>query len=392
MSEGTDEAILVRYAEIFLKGANFGFFEKLLVDNLRRAATPTGARVQRLHGRVLVVPPPGEAGRTMARLERVFGVASLSPVRLVARTLDAIREAAVAEARARIADRSRPTFKVETRRSDKRFQPTSPEVSRLVGAAIVEATGLPVDVHHPECTVGIEIGHEHAFVYARVVEGPGGLPVGTSGKVDLLLSGGIDSPVAGWMMMRRGCQVAATYFHSFPYTGDKTKEKVAGLARHLARWQGPVALRVVHFTDAQKALREAGDARLAVVLYRRMMLRVAERIARQRGAQALVTGDALGQVASQTLTNLATIGAATTLPVLRPLIAHDKLDTIRIARRIGTYDLSIAPYEDCCQLFLPAHPETRAKLGDVEAAEAKVDLPRLVEECVAKTETIDCRE
>src|SRR5581483_11596059 len=237
-----------------------------------------------------------------------------------------------------------------TRRADKRFPMNSMEVSRDVGAAIVEAHGLPVDVHMPALSVGVEIGWEHAFVFAETRPGPGGLPVGVSGRVELLLSGGIDSPVAGWLMLKRGCELGATYFHAFPYTGDKSKEKVIALARQLASWQqSPVALSVVHFTDAQKALREAsGDGRLAVVLYRRMMMRVAERLARQKGARALVTGEALAQVASQTLDNLAVINAAAGLPVLRPCLAHDKQETITIARRIGTYETSIEPYDDCC--------------------------------------------
>jgi thiamine biosynthesis protein ThiI len=326
-------------------------------------------------------------------MQKVFGLASLSPVRLVDKELDAVAAAAVDEARAAIEESGvRPTFKVEARRADKRFPLTSPEIAREVGAAVIAATGLPVDVHHPALTLGVEIGFEHAYVWGRTAAGPGGLPVGSSGRADLLLSGGIDSPVAGWMAMKRGLHLAATYFHSFPFTGDKTKDKVARLARRLAAWQGgELALRVVPFTDAQKALREAGDPRLAVVLYRRMMMRVAERLAQKRNALALVTGEALAQVASQTLENLAVIGASTSMPILRPLIAHDKLDTIAVARRIDTYELSIEPYEDCCQLFVPEHPETRAKLSVVEAIEQRVDIPALVERCVGGAETIDCR-
>jgi thiamine biosynthesis protein ThiI len=387
------QVVLIRYAEIFLKGGNRSYFEKKLVDNIRRALATTGARTERLHGRVLVWPAPGEAARTLARLTRVFGIASLSPATLVEKSLEAIAAAAVAEARAIAgAAGARPSFKVETRRSDKRFQPASPEVSRRVGAAVVEQVGLPVDLHTPAFTIGVEIGFEHAFVYGRVVDGPGGLPVGCSGEADLLLSGGIDSPVAGYLAMKRGLHIAATYFHSFPYTGDKTKEKVAGLARLLARFQGGVELRVVPFTDAQKALAQAGDPRLAVVLYRRMMLRVAEKLARKRGARALITGEALGQVASQTLENIAVIGEVVKLPLLRPLIAHDKIETIGQAKKIGTYELSIAPYEDCCQLFVPEHPETRAKSEVVQSIEAKLDIEALAEACVAGAETIVCSE
>ncbi|HZS36498.1 MAG TPA: tRNA uracil 4-sulfurtransferase ThiI [Polyangia bacterium] len=388
------EVVLVRWGEIFLKGGNRAFFERRLAEAARRALAPLeGARIERLHGRLLAWPGPDDPGalRALRALEKVFGVTSLSPARVVERKLEAISAAAVELARGEAARRGRPRFKVETRRSDKRFQPTSPEVSRLVGAAIVGALDLPVDVHTPELTVGVEIGTEHAFVFGSSVPGPGGLPVGVTGRVELLLSGGIDSPVAGWLMLKRGCELGATYFHSFPYTGDHTKEKVIALARKLAAWQlADVRLAVVPFTDAQKKLRDTGDGRLAVVLYRRMMMRVAERIARASKAQALVTGEALAQVASQTLENLTAIGAAATLPILRPCLGHDKLDTIAIAERIGTYETSILPFDDCCSLFVPEHPITKARLDDVLAAESKVDVAAIVDACIAGVETIVC--
>jgi thiamine biosynthesis protein ThiI len=386
--------LLLRYGEIFLKGGNRGYFERRLVDNLRRSvAGLPGARIERTHGRMLAWPPAEDTGgkKTLERVERVFGLTSVSPTAVVPRELAAISAAAVESARREVARRGRkPTFKVETRRSDKRFQPSSMETSKLVGAAIIDAIGLSVDVHHPELIVGIEIGYEHAFVFAESVPGPGGLPVGVTGKVELLLSGGIDSPVAGWLMLKRGCELGATYFHSFPYTGEHTKEKVAQLARKLAAWQlSEVRLKVVPFTDVQKKLRDAsGDGRLAVVLYRRMMMRIAERLARAAGARALVTGEALAQVASQTLDNMAAIEAAVDIPILRPCLAHDKQETIAIARRIGTYDTSILPYDDCCSLFVPEHPETRAKMDDVHACEAKLDVDALADECAQKVEEL----
>jgi thiamine biosynthesis protein ThiI len=386
------EAVLIRYGEIFLKGQNRGFFERRLLDNARRAvARLDGARVERLHGRLICWPGEGGARAARRALERVFGVTSLSPARVVARDLPSIAEAAVALARE---TGGQPSFKVETRRSDKRFQPASPEVSRLVGAAVVEALGLPVDVHRPALRLGVEIGFEHAFVFGEGTAGPGGLPVGTSGRVELLLSGGIDSPVAGWLMLKRGCTLGATYFHAFPYTGEQTREKVVALGRLLAGWQlGELRLAVVPFADAQKALRAAsGDGRLAVVLYRRMMMRVAERIARAAGAGALVTGEALGQVASQTLENMSVIGAATTMQVLRPCLAHDKQETIALARRIGTYETSILPYDDCCSLFVPEHPETRAQLGRVEALEAELDVAALADALARDAEPVICSQ
>jgi tRNA uracil 4-sulfurtransferase len=386
------EVVLVRYGEIFLKGGNRGFFERRLAENTKRAIRSVpGARIQRVHGRFLAWPGEGGARKLIKHLERVFGVHSISPARVVARDLAAISETAVELARIEVAGGPK-SFKVESRRSDKRFQPTSPEISRLVGAAVVGALGLPVDVHTPTFTIGVEVGFEDAFVFIDSPSGPGGLPVGVTGRVELLLSGGIDSPVAGWLMLKRGCELGATYFHSFPYTGEQSKEKVITLARKLAAWQlADIRLKVVDFTAAQKALREAsGDGRLAVVLYRRLMMRIAERIAIDAKAKALVTGEALAQVASQTLDNMTVIDGATTMPILRPCLAHDKQETISLARRIGTFETSILPYIDCCSLFVPEHPETRAKLPDVLACEAKLDLDAMVAECVQSAATIIC--
>ncbi len=388
------EMVLVRYGEIFLKGGNRAYFEKALVDNMRRAVAGQAARIERVHGRILAWPSAGGARKVVRSLERVFGISSLSVARLVPREMAAICAAAVEEARAEISRRGKSaSFKVEARRADKRFQPASPEIARIAGAAIVEALSLPVNVHTPDFTVGVEVGFEHAFVFAGATPGPGGLPCGVSGRVELLLSGGIDSPVAGWMMMKRGCTLGATYFHSPPYVGDKSKDKVVSLARKLAAWQlGDVRLAVVHFTDAQKALRSADpDGRLSVVLYRRMMMRVAERVALAERAQALVTGEALAQVASQTLTNLGTIGEVAHLEILRPCLGHDKQETIAMARRIDTYDTSIEPFDDCCSLFVPDHPETRASLESVRAVEAQLDVEKIADDCAANLERIICR-
>jgi thiamine biosynthesis protein ThiI len=234
----------------------------------------------------------------------------------------------------------------------------------------------------------VEVGFEHAYVFGEIIPGPGGLPVGTGGRVELLLSGGIDSPVAGWLCQKRGCTLSASYFHSPPYTGDQTKDKVLTLARSLATWQPRgLTVSVVPFTEAQRQLRDAsGDGRLAVVLYRRMMLRVAERIGRTNQAQALVTGEALGQVASQTIENMGVIGAATTMTVLRPCVAHDKRETIELARRIGTYDTSTLPYDDCCSLFVPDHPETKARLDRVLECESKLDIAAIADDAAQRAE------
>jgi len=369
--------VLCRFGEIFLKGANRGRFERMLIDNVRRAvADLPEARVSAPHGRVLVTVPEAGLEDACARLTRVFGLVSLSPARAVAPELPVIVEAAVTQARAALArDPARVrAFKVEARRSDKRFPATSYEIACEAGARIAAATGLPVDLHHPPLTIGIEVGSEVAFVFGDVRPGPGGLPVGASGRAVLLLSGGIDSPVAGWLAAKRGVVNDAVYFHSPPFVGEKSRDKVESLARALGGWQAMRSLYVAPFTEAQKRLREAGPAELAVVLYRRMMMRVADLIADRRGAGALVTGESLGQVASQTMPNMDVIGAAARRLVLRPLATYDKTETIALARRIGTYDTSVLPYEDCCALFVPAHPATAARLADVERAEQGLDV------------------
>jgi thiamine biosynthesis protein ThiI len=384
-------AVIVRYAEIFLKGQNRRFFEDKLVRGLRRAlADLPGSQVTRLHGRVLVVPGGGgSAQAAITRLQRVFGVASLSPARLAEKEEGALGDAAVEVAERALGTYSRtPSFRVRVQRADKRFPVASPELARRLGARVIERFKLPVDLEEAELVVGVEVGPERCFAFAESLPGPGGLPTGSAGPVTLLLSGGIDSPVAGWLAAKRGCEVSAVYFHSFPYTGDRTKEKVVGLARVLARWQGPSRLHVVDFTEVQKALRDAGPAELAVVLYRRMMVRAAELLGKRNGAKALVTGESLGQVASQTLENLAVIGRPATMPILRPLITFDKSETIALAQRIGTYDLSVQPYEDCCSLFVPRHPATKARLFDVEKAESKLDVAALALKLADTVETV----
>jgi len=379
------DIILLRIGEIFLKGKNRGSFFRQLVRNTRAmVADLPGVRVEPMYLRLVVRHPPELRRVCLERLGRLFGVSSLSPAVAVDRSVEAFAAAAIARAQALPAGAS---FKIDTTRRDKSFPLISPEVSRQVGAAVVAATGRRVDVHTPDHVIEVDIDAAGCHVFGETVPGPGGLAIGSSGEVLSLLSGGIDSPVASWYAMRRGCRLQAVYFHAFPYTGDKSKEKVLELAGLLARWQGKVAVHVVHFTEVQKRLREqSGD--LAVVLYRRMMMRAASRIAVAQRALALVTGENLGQVASQTLENLAAIEDAASLPVLRPLIGFDKQEIIAEARRIGTYDTSILPYQDCCALFVPAHPTTRARLDDVVAAEAGLDLDAMADELAAGAERI----
>ncbi len=385
-ADGGQSAILVRYAEIFLKGRNRRRFEDLLAKNVARALHGIGRhQVETRHGRIVVLGPGG--AEALRRLEGVFGISSFSPStvlgvdldRIEARALDLGRDAKAAGAK---------SFRIEARRTDKAFRLTSPQINVRVGQRVKDDTGLKVDLEAPEATIGIEIGQRSAFVWGRTVRGPGGLPVGSGGKALLLLSGGIDSPVAGHLAQKRGLTIAACYFHSFPYTGDGAREKVLDLARFLAPAQGGIDVLVVPFTKIQERLRDGAPPKLLVILYRRMMMRISERLAQTVDARALVTGDSLGQVASQTLESLDVIGRATQMPILRPLVTYDKIETIGIARRIGTYEVSIRPFDDCCSLFVPIHPETHPKLRPVQFVESRLDVEGWADEAAAAVERV----
>jgi thiamine biosynthesis protein ThiI len=392
-----ESVVLCRFGELFLKAGNRKAFERVLADNVRAAlADLPRARVEQAHGRLFVrlasdtADAAEDAEEAAGRLSRVFGLVSFSVARQVDAKpdLEAITAMAVDEARAAVT-RDRPaSFKVEARRPDKRFPKSSMEIDRHVGAAVQAATGLAVDVHQPALRLGIEVGTDVAYVFAGKREAPGGLPVGASGRALLLLSGGIDSPVAGWLAAKRGLALDAVYFHSPPYIGEKSRDKVLALGKELARWQALRSVTVVPFTDVQKRLRDTGPAELAVVLYRRMMMRIADAIADNLEAGALVTGENLGQVASQTIENMTAIEAAARRVVLRPLLTYDKVETTALARRIGTYETSILPFEDCCSLFVPTHPATRARAQDAERVEAQLDVAAEIASAVAGSERI----
>jgi len=386
--------ILCRFGELFLKSGNRRRFADMLLRSVQIAVTGVpGVRVQPTHGRILVhVPDVADSDEVTARLTRVFGLVSVSPAEAMAPDLEAITTAAIAVARAETAALPSPvTFKIEARRSDKSFPTPSTEIAKQVGAAVIAATGLPVDVHQPALRIGVEVATQHAYVFGSERAAPGGLPVGSAGRGLLLLSGGIDSPVAGWLAAKRGLALDAVYFHSPPYVGEKSRDKVMTLARCLADWQALNAIAIVPFTDVQKRLREAGKGELAVVLYRRMMMRIADALADIAEADALVTGENLGQVASQTVQNMGVIDAAARRLVLRPLVTYDKTETTALARRIGTFETSILPFDDCCSLFVPRHPATAARLTDAERAEAKLDVAAEVAAAVAATERVVLR-
>jgi tRNA uracil 4-sulfurtransferase len=388
--------ILARYGEMWLKGKNRRDFERTLARNVRAAlAGHPGLLVEREHGqlRVMVERRPEEALR---RLGDVFGISSLSPARAVAPQLDAIVEVArtaFAELMQEAPRDRRVRVRVLAKRSDKRFPLSSPELARRVAELILGpyVERIVVDLDHAEISLGITVRDDRAYVFAERRPGAGGLPVGTLGRAVCLLSGGIDSPVAAYLAMKRGCAVAFASFHSYPYLGESSKRKIERLVRALARYQPRNRLYVVPFTRIQVAIRDAAPEGYRTILYRRMMQRLAGRIAALERAGAVVTGESLGQVASQTLENLTCIEAASELPVLRPLIAFDKSETIAVARRIGTFAISSEPEPDCCTVFQPARPVIRGTLKLCAAAESGLDLEALSEEAMAGVEIVDLR-
>lgn len=380
----TERGIVLRVGELFLKGGNRPMFEHALVARVRHVIARHGdLGLQRGQGRLFVT---GGAPAGLAEaLADVFGLASVSPVVYVAQDLDEMARVACEMGQA-ARDEGARTFKIAARRADKRFGATSTQINAAVGARVAEATGLAVDLETPDLTVGIEVGPVRSFVFTSTIRGDGGLPIGASGTGLLLLSGGIDSPVAGHLMQKRGMRLVAVHLHAAPWTSAASQEKARRLSTALASRQGSLELHVVPFGAAQEQVRERTDEAYRVILYRRLMLRIAERVAAARGAAALITGDSLGQVASQTVENLACVGAATSLLVLRPLLGFDKAEVVALAKKLGTYEVSIEPHEDCCSLFVPRHPATRGSFAKVLEQEARLEVEALVEDALARAE------
>lgn len=386
-----ERLILIRYGEIYLKGQNRPFFERMLVNNIKKAVAPFGdAKVFKAQGRIYVENIQVERA-VLNPLSRVFGAIGINPAWKTDKDLDSIRTMVKAMMEDALEKNPRDglTFKVESRRADKTFPMNSMDLNREMGAFILQNyPDLRVDVHNPDIRVNLEI-REHAYGYHENIPGAGGMPVGTNGKTTLLLSGGIDSPVAGWMIAKRGVQLTAVHYHSFPYTSEKAKEKVIDLCRLLTQYCGPIRLHVVPFTEIQQELYEKCPDGLLTILMRRYMMRIAEIIAKEEGAQALVTGESIGQVASQTLEGLASTDDAVSMPVFRPLIGLDKNEIVDIAERINTYETSILPYEDCCTVFVPRHPVTKPKLDRVRQAETLIDGEALIERALEGVEVYD---
>ncbi len=386
-----NRVLLVRYAEIHLKGLNRPFFERLLVDRIKKALEPIRPNVEREQGRVFIYDVPEDSlSVCVDRLCRVFGIHSVSVARCVEKDWNAIRAAALAETGSYAASKEKLTFKCFARRADKRFPMTSDQLCRELGHEILEAyPNLSVDVHHPELSVTVEIRQTHAFVYSGEVLGAGGMPVGSNGKAMLLISGGIDSPVAGYMIAKRGVQLDAVHFYSYPYTSERARDKVIELTKLVSRYAGMIHLYLVPFTDIQMTIYDKCPSTETTVLMRRLMMKIAERIAKDTGSQALITGESIGQVASQTIESLCVTDDAVSMPVFRPLIGFDKEEIVEKAQKIGTFETSILPYEDCCTVFVPKHPVTKPKVDKLRESEALVDFEPLICKAIEQTERMD---
>ena len=373
-------SIVVHYQELALKGKNRPWFLARLVRNLREAVSDLDVQsVRALMGRIeIVVKPDASREEVGERIRRTFDLANFSYAGRTALDLDIVSQAIIRD----LGDRTCESFRVSARRADKRFPMTSPQVEREVGGRIQEARGWRVNLDEPALTIHVELLTDQAFYFFGKERGPGGLPTGTAGRVVCLLSGGIDSPVAAHRMMKRGCAVTFVHFHSYPILSRASQEKARELVQLLTKWQHRSQLNLVAFGEIQQQVVLSVPGPMRVVIYRRLMMRIAEAIAKERRAQALITGDVVGQVASQTLENLAVIGSVVTLPVFRPLIGMDKEEITTEAIKIGTYPISIIPDQDCCTLFTPRNPLTRARLGEIEAAERALPIDELVARAV----------
>ena len=379
------ELLLVRYGEIFLKGQNRPVFMRALVKRIKRAVQDLGATVYLNDSRIFVTDYTDQ-DEAIRKVTKVFGVHSVCPaIEMPKEDFEAV----AAQAVAMMAD-LRGTFKVTARRSDKRYPLDSPAINGQIGHRVLVANkNLSVDVKNPDHVMNVEI-RDHAYLYVKVVPAVGGMPVGTNGRATLLLSGGIDSPVAGWMIAKRGVHINAVHFHSYPYTSDRAKEKVLDLARILSESCCGIRVHVVPFTKIQMEIHEKCPDEYTTLIMRRFMMRIAERVAISEKSEALITGESIGQVASQTMTALGTTDMVVNMPVFRPVIGFDKTEIIAIAEKIGTMETSSLPYEDCCTVFTPRHPATHPHLDIIEEAEAKLDMEALIQEAVDGIEIVTC--
>lgn len=374
--------MLVKYAsEISLKGLNKKYFEDLLVTNIRKSIG-NGYKIQKESGRMYIDSYSGELAD---KVRKVFGVTGVAEAEITEKDMDKIGETAISQMKQL---KGVKTFKVESRRGDKKFPLQSLEISREIGSMILKnVEGLTVDVRNPEVVVNIEI-RDKAYIFTKLLKGVAGMPYGSAGKGVLLLSGGIDSPVAGYMMAKRGLELVCVYYHSHPYTSERAKDKVVELARKLSVYTGSIKLYVAPFTEIQMQIIEKCKENELTIIMRRYMMQVAEQVAKLENALALVTGESLGQVASQTLESMHVTNSDLELPVYRPVVGMDKIDITDIARQIDTFETSILPFEDCCTIFVPKHPKTKPRLEDIKKSEEALDKDQLIANCMANMEII----
>ncbi len=385
---------IVRCGEVALKGMNKPYFEKMLVNRIKKLLKKfDNVEAYRQEGLIFVrADKKHDPEMIIGEISKVFGVASISPALECESELNSIGDAAVALMMELIEKKGIKTFKVDAKRADKNFPVKSPEIARIIGAKVlVGCKVLKVDVHNPDCVLFVDLRRDKSYVFEQKISGFGGLPLGTNGKGMVLLSGGIDSPVAAWMMAKRGMLIEAVHFHSYPYTSERAQEKVEDLARIIAQYCGRFKMNVINLLPIQEQIVENCPEEETTILVRRFMMRIAERIAQKSDCTMLITGENLGQVASQTAEALVVTDATVKMPVMRPLIALDKVDIMQKAKEIGTFETSIMPYEDCCTVFLPKHPATKPKLEKILESESKLDVEALVEAAVARTEIIDIK-
>ncbi len=383
--------ILVRYGEIHLKGQNRPYFEKLLLKALKESVEAfDGITVTRGDGRYYVENfDEADAEDIISAMSKVFGVHSISPATEVEKDIDAIADEAIRQMNEYVEENGRKTFKVIAKRSDKRFPMNSNEVAIELGGRLLDNDPLlKVDIHKPEMKVYVEIRDKSAYVYTKVYEGVGGMPIGSNGKAMLLISGGIDSPVAGYMIAKRGVRLSAVHYYSYPYTSERARDKVIELTRLVAKYSGPIELHLVHFTDIQMTIYEKCPHEQLTLIMRRFMMRIANKLAREDGSQALITGESVGQVASQTIESLVCTDSVVDLPVFRPCIGMDKSEIIERSEQIGTYETSILPYEDCCTVFVPKHPTIKPNIEKIEKSEEKLDIEGLIADALSKSEVM----
>ena len=382
---------IVRCGEVALKGMNKPYFERMLVERIKKNVKDfDGVDVRRHEGLIFVrADKKHDKEQLIRQISKVFGVASISPAVEAESHLDAIGEEAVKYMMELIETKGIKTFKVEAKRADKNFPVKSPDIARIIGAKVlIGCKVLKVDVHNPDVYLFVDVRHDKSYIYQQKIAGFGGLPLGTNGKGMVLLSGGIDSPVAAWMMAKRGMLLEAVHFHSYPYTSQRAQEKVEDLARIVASYCGNFKMHVINLLPIQEQIVQNCPEEETTILVRRFMMRIAEKLAEKHRAMMLITGENLGQVASQTAEALVVTDACVKMPVMRPLIAMDKVDIMEKAEEIGTFETSILPYEDCCTVFLPKHPTTKPKLDRILASESRLDVEALVDAAVASAEIV----